>query len=336
MKKIITVCVALLTLSACSELELGSHIAKQMNTANKTPTKVGSFKVGSRYKIKGRTYKPKESYSHSETGIASWYGPGFHGKLTANGEIFDQNDLTAAHRTLQMPSIVRVTNLENGRSIIVRVNDRGPFAHDRIIDLSSKAADVLGMKHHGTARVRVDVMEQESRQVASAAKRGISTRGVEIALNRGQALHEDMQMAMVTPSAKPGGKTILIEEPTHIATAPEMIQPNAQPNMSFDDILIKQAHANTPSKKPLRPTQSAMAENIYVQTGSFSSHDNALTMKASLYNIQKPVQIDQTTSNGLSMYRVKIGPFSSTDEADTVMKTLSRQGREARVVIAQQ
>ncbi|MCB1556744.1 MAG: septal ring lytic transglycosylase RlpA family protein, partial [Alphaproteobacteria bacterium] len=110
-------------LSGCTEVTLASHVAKRMNPP---PPSSGTFKVGNPYKIEGKTYVPQENYSLVETGIASWYGPQFHGKQTANGEVFDMEELTAAHRTLQMPSLVRVTNLENGRSLIVRVNDRGP------------------------------------------------------------------------------------------------------------------------------------------------------------------------------------------------------------------
>ena len=89
-------------------------------------------------------YTPKEEKNYYEEGVASWYGPNFHGKLTANGEIFNQYDITAAHKTLPLPSIVRVTNLENSREIIVRINDRGPFVGNRIIDLSLKSAQLLG------------------------------------------------------------------------------------------------------------------------------------------------------------------------------------------------
>ena len=113
-------------------------------------------------------YYPKVDYDYSEVGVASWYGPGFHGRSTANGEQYDMNDLTAAHRTLPMPSIVRVTNLENGRSIKLRVNDRGPFVGDRIIDVSRRAAQLLGFHIDGTARVRVEIVADESKQLAAA------------------------------------------------------------------------------------------------------------------------------------------------------------------------
>lgn len=115
----------------------------------------GTYKIGTPYRIAGRWYVPREDAGYDRVGVASWYGPGFHGRKTANGEIFDQSALTAAHPTLPMPSLVEVTNLANGRRTVVRVNDRGPYAHDRIIDLSKAVAERLGFVHLGTARVRV-------------------------------------------------------------------------------------------------------------------------------------------------------------------------------------
>lgn len=115
-----------------------------------------NYKVGNPYQIAGKWYYPKEDLNYNRTGIASWYGPQFHNKLTANGEIFDKHMMTAAHKTLPMPSIVRVTNLENGRVISVRVNDRGPFKDNRIIDLSERAAYELGFRKQGTAKVKVE------------------------------------------------------------------------------------------------------------------------------------------------------------------------------------
>lgn len=112
-------------------------------------------KVGRPYQVSGRTYVPQRNDRYDETGIASWYGPNFHGRPTANGELFDQNLMTAAHPTLPIPSIVEVTNLENGRTLRVRLNDRGPFVDDRMIDLSRAAADALGYRAAGLARVRV-------------------------------------------------------------------------------------------------------------------------------------------------------------------------------------
>ncbi len=132
----------------------------------------GTYKVGQPYKIEGVTYTPQETFTLNETGVASWYGPGFHGKSTANGERYDQADRTAAHRTLQMPAVVRVTNLDNGLSTVVRVNDRGPFARSRVIDLSRTAAQEIDMVGKGTARVRVEQLQTESMTVKDVALSG--------------------------------------------------------------------------------------------------------------------------------------------------------------------
>ena len=116
----------------------------------------GTYRVGKPYTIAGRVYVPEENINYSAEGIASWYGDDFHGRLTANGEVYDMNSLSAAHPTLPIPSYVRVTNLKNRRSIVVRVNDRGPYADNRIIDLSVHTAKLLGFHGNGLARVRVE------------------------------------------------------------------------------------------------------------------------------------------------------------------------------------
>jgi rare lipoprotein A len=123
-----------------------------------SPGPEGTYKTGAPYQIAGRWYYPEFDPDYDREGIASWYGPRFHGRSTANGEVFDSGDLTAAHPTLPLPSVVRVTNLANRRQLDVRVNDRGPFVGDRIIDLSQAAARQLGFERLGTARVRVEFL----------------------------------------------------------------------------------------------------------------------------------------------------------------------------------
>src|SRR3954465_6878029 len=116
----------------------------------------GTYRVGKPYTVAGRVYVPEEATNYREEGLASWYGNDFHGRLTANGEVFDMGSLTAAHPTLPMPSYARVTNVSNGKSLIVRVNDRGPYHGNRLIDVSNRAAELLEFKGNGVARVRVE------------------------------------------------------------------------------------------------------------------------------------------------------------------------------------
>ena len=160
----------LLTLSttACWSTSSPDITGSPYEQANAIKAQGGAYKVGNPYKILGQYYTPKEDYNYSETGIASWYGDDFHAKKTANGEDYNMNSLTAAHRTLPMPSVVKVTNLENGRSLVLRINDRGPFAKNRIIDVSKRGAQLLGFQTQGTAKVRVEILAKESKELKAA------------------------------------------------------------------------------------------------------------------------------------------------------------------------
>lgn len=164
MKRLLT-SVALLALAACS-----SDGPPDVSNYPKVPYKA---KVGNAYQVSGKWYAPHYNPEYDQEGVASWYGPGFHGKKTANGESYNQYAFTAAHTTLPMPSIVRVTNLENGRALNVRINDRGPFHSNRIIDLSKAAAEKLDVVKNGVARVRVQYLPEETQAyVSSHGKRG--------------------------------------------------------------------------------------------------------------------------------------------------------------------
>ncbi len=139
----------------------------------------GTYRVGKPYMVAGRMYVPQEDVNYREEGLASWYGDDFHGRLTANGEVFDMDGLSAAHPTLPMPCYARVTNLSNGKSLVVRVNDRGPYAANRLIDLSHKAAELLDFKGNGVARVRVEYVGRaplegsDDRQLMATLRNGV-------------------------------------------------------------------------------------------------------------------------------------------------------------------
>src|SRR5258705_7155257 len=139
----------------------------------------GTYRVGKPYTVAGRVYVPEEDTSYREEGMASWYGDDFHGRLTANGEVFEMASLTAAHPTLPMPCYARVTNLSNGKSLIVRINDRGPYHGNRLIDVSNKAAELLEFKGNGVARVRVEYVARaplegsDDRQLLATLRTGI-------------------------------------------------------------------------------------------------------------------------------------------------------------------
>lgn len=303
-------------LTACAETELLSHWWKSGDSGSRTSSgksQQGNFKVGNPYQAMGKWYTPTESYSYDETGIASWYGDQFHGKRTANGETFDKNALTAAHPTLQLPSLVRVTNLSNGRSAVLRVNDRGPFSRSRLIDVSHRASDVLGFTAQGTAKVRVQVLDRESRILAEAAKKGYP---------------EKIQMAMAFKRDPLSGQQVASAQPlvtTQQVISDDLPPPAAVGTVSNEDIedLNKQLFR----KFPVSPT------NIFVQVGSFTNPNNANSLKSQLGRLGH-VDVYPTMVGGKQFYRVRIGPVGSVAQADTVLsRTISAGYPTARIVV---
>ncbi len=366
-QRLLGFCLVGLMLGGCTETVFMSHLYKK---ASKSSSSAGYFKVGNPYEIGGKTYYPNESYEFVETGIASWYGPGFHGKKTANGESFDENELTAAHRTLQMPSLVRITNLENGKSLVLRVNDRGPYAHGRVIDVSKRAAELLGFRMKGTARVKLEVIGPESRAIASAAKRGESTAGTEVAMNRYGRLHgyqntpsktllaedDETQMAMLRQQAliSDAQDDMIASSPSSAPSAAPMDAVERQSLMRMHDAFprneMESVSLNAPQTidpvqghskggrflpDPVVETYAVKPTRLFVQAGSFLTRDNAETLRAALGELG-PVEIQQATISGQTFHRVRIGPFDAVDKADKMLNTLMAKGRSATIVVVEQ
>jgi rare lipoprotein A len=200
----------------------------------------GRYLVGEPYRIAGHTYVPHDYSSYSAVGLASWYGRGFHGRRTANGEVYDVADLTAAHPTLPLPSYARVTNLANGRSVMVRINDRGPFRRDRLIDVSASVAKLLGFDRAGTTRVKVDY-------VGPARMDGLD-RKILLASYRGsKAAHDDISVAASKPAT-----------PSVILASASAKPPQAQPAADFSGadvpILLTPASSEADLSRAFAPT----------------------------------------------------------------------------------
>ncbi len=294
-------------LTACAETQLFAHAAKQAqrdDTAPPSKSGVG-YKVGQPYRVAGTWYYPAEDFGYTETGIASWYGPGFHGRRTANGERFDQNALTAAHRTLPMPSAVRVTNLENGRAIVLRVNDRGPFARGRIIDVSRAAADKLGFRGNGTAKVRVEILGNESRRLKLAA------------LNSPAGQADQVQIA-----AAPARDAVTVEPLPDIAGSPAAPPVAAVPGQS-------PTPQRAPVTAPVLPTNVETVgvgnANIFIQAGAFSDFGNALRMRDRISGFGAST-ISRVRVAGAPIYRVRLGPVGSVTTADGLLSRLIGAG----------
>ena len=317
------VAIAVLVLGACSSVELASHIA-----AVSRPQGEGVYKVGTPYEVNGIWYHPEESFTYDAVGEASWYGPGFDGNLTANGEIYDQNALTAAHPTLQMPSLVRVVNLENGRSVVVRVNDRGPFAHDRIIDVSRRAAELLGFLDQGTAQVRVQVLTDESYAIAVAARGGDPGPMVPA------RPREEVQVASLAapaPLAAPTPPTA----PTPLAAPAPLAAPTPLVAPVPDQRPVQSAAPARPSiqtqSAPARPDLAE--ERYFVQAGAFSVYDNATRLRDRLAPLANTTIAPLTRGDGSTLYLVQLGPIESADRADEVLAGVIDRGQsDARIV----
>jgi rare lipoprotein A len=298
---------------------------------------IGAYKVGQPYKIDGITYTPREDFNHAETGVASWYGPGFHGKSTANGERYDQSERTAAHRTLQMPSIVRVTNLDNGLSTVVRINDRGPFARSRVIDLSRTAAQELDIIRSGTGRVRIEQMTAESLAVK------------DVAIGGGGPAEQYAAVAQVAS----GQRTAPAQPPVLVAASP---QPVAAPAPVVQAAWPTNPRAPAVETAPARgsgggsggsggtsgptiaslaavTTPSALAASgFYVQTGAFATPENAERQRGAVRSYGAS-EISQGSAGGREVYRVRLGPYTTSDAAGIVADRLKRSGYgDARVV----
>jgi len=286
----------------------GSRGGGSASTNVVAPNDNGFYKVGQPYQIDGKWYYPGINWSYNETGIASWYGRDFNGKYTANGERYDMNTLTAAHRTLPMPSIVEVTNLDNGRSIQLRVNDRGPYARDRILDVSRRAAQLLGFENAGTAHVRVQLLQQQTLQAQLLAQR-----------NGGPDVEAPTQLAAAEPVAAINAQTLT--PPAGASTTTTQPAPTSRAATSHL-ALVSPAEAATPKTPTVAPTSNS---KMYIQAGAFSRRDNAESLKAKLTQFGS-VNIDTARVNGANVYRVRIGPIATTGEADRLLGDVVKSG----------
>lgn len=278
----------------------------------------GRYKVGSPYEVAGIWYYPQEDPLYDETGIASWYGPGFAGRKTANGEIFDPGLVTAAHKTLPMPVNVRVTNLENGKSIVARVNDRGPFKPGRIIDMSAKGAELLGFKSQGMARVRVQFLGVADLPDGKPGKRVAGSGDLE-------GIESESGARAVPAGAVETGA---LEPPPGSAAAPPPV-PTARPPVPVPSASPVDAPDGTVSEVSVEG-----AGLIYVQAGAFLARENAVRLLARL----KPIadfEISPRNIGGKLYYRVRAGPISSVEDADAILERVLRDGQKGAQIVVE-
>lgn len=304
----------LFALSACGG---GSSYSPYGGTEN--PTQV---KIGKPYHVSGTTYTPKYEPGYSEVGMASWYGPKFHGRKTASGERYDKYEMTAAHRTLPMPSIVRVTRLDNGRSVKVRINDRGPFAHNRIIDLSQAAAEKLDMIRAGTARVRVEYLSSDTEAYIAG-----------MGLKRPEGWGESPLTFAAVPSGditshdlgtlSPSSSSVSEPRPLMDGSVAFDAAPQEKQEPSFNLSLVSSAYA-----------ADATATGRYrVQVASFSSRENADRAVSDLSSLGRAF-VTPVVSNGREYFRVSLGQLPQYGDAERALERVRSMGyRDARIMV---
>ena len=287
----------LILIQGCtSSVEVAANLGKKYLIPKEEKKRIQKpiYKIGKKYNVGGKYYYPKKDLYYNKTGIASWYGPKFHGKLTANGEIYNQYALTAAHKTLPLPSAVKVTNLKNNKSIVLRINDRGPFVNDRIIDLSSKAADILDLKREGTGLVRVQILREKSLYLEKLAKQG----------------------------SFPEIKDLKETELPNI-TIPRKVAVKIKDTKN-QKIVTKKINYNL---KNLNKEYK-----IYIKLASFSSKKNAEIMKKKVSYIDK-VKIYKIYKMNKTLYQVKAGPFLSVERVDQLHSLLLKKGMQGAKII---
>jgi len=287
----------LILIQGCtSSLEVAANLGKKYLIPKEQKKRIQKpiYKIGKKYNVGGKYYYPKKDLYYNKTGIASWYGPKFHGKLTANGEIYNQYALTAAHKTLPLPSAVKVTNLKNNKSLVLRINDRGPFVNDRIIDLSSKAADILDLKKEGTGLVRVQILKDKSLLLEKLAKKGSFP---EIA---------DLKRTELPSIIIPNKVTVKIKDTKN------------------QKVISKKLNYNLKN--------SNKEYKIYIKLASFSSNKNAEIMKEKVSYIDK-VKIYKIHKMNKTLYQVKAGPFLSVEKVDKLHSLLLKKGMQGAKII---
>ncbi len=298
----------------------------------------------SSYVVFGHKYYTRPtSRDYVERGVASWYGSDFHGRKTSNGERYDMYDMTAAHKTLPLPTYARVTNLENGRSTVLRINDRGPFHDNRLIDLSYSAARKLGVVQRGTAKVEVrsidprdhggklidapvprqrDVLASDAPTMAaqtpaprpvSSERELFSDESFALTMARSASTSSQSSRAVtVAQVEKPVRRVQQVEKPASIAkrsTAPT----------------VAQVEKPKPSRAATRTTAPVTSSGVYVQVAAFSQRGNAEQLKQRLTSaVAQPVHIRAGQKANAAVYRVQVGPLADPNQAQDVATQLQQ------------
>lgn len=307
-------------MSASSPVRLSASAALALLAAACTtsPQDTAVYKVGQPYEVNGTWYYPQENPTYDETGLASWYGAELHGNRTASGERFDKNALTAAHPTLPMPVNVRVTNLDNGRSVVVRVNDRGPFIPGRIIDVSQKAAQLLGFQDQGVAKVRVSFVGE-----GEGASRVAQAQGGRVSDAAAAATPKAAPTGVVAAGtlAPPSGAAAAPTKAVTMPTGARRTEPLPGPEAPKVDGSVSQVAV---------PPRT----DLFIQVGAFVSEANAKRLRDKLSDLGR-VSVSRATIDGKQYFRVRVGPAASVPAADALLKRVLALGYKGAAIIVE-
>lgn len=310
------------SVAACGPEGNGEKLGERVvQFGEPVPKGGGAYVTGDPYQVAGVWYAPREDPAYNRVGTASWYGELFHGRRTANGEIYDMDRLSAAHPTLPLPVYAQVTNLANGRTIVVRVNDRGPYANDRIIDLSRRSADLLGFRDKGTAQVRVRYLKRAPLNGDDSYER------------RYVANQSWMHVAANGARARP------TPDPTPVGSLPGKTPPS--PRAPKDESLtVATAGAHAPGRwtnggapPPQAAAGGVLFPRLLVQAGSFKSKANADKARSALDRLA-PVEVTPVETGGETYFRVRVGPFKGATEAEAALARVMQAGYAGARVVA--
>jgi peptidoglycan lytic transglycosylase len=352
-----------LAIAACGRDEGATLGERVIPFGQPVPKGGGRYQVGQPYEIAGIQYTPHEDTSYDRTGEASWYGELFHGRYTANGEIYDMDRLSAAHPTLPLPVNAQVTNLQNGRSLIVRINDRGPFKNDRIIDLSRRSAEILGFRKNGTAPVRVKYLRRAPLDGDDSYERKyLVSRGYQRYAEKPQAVPPELDPIKLAslPAApalpplpdRPDRSVLVAALPTPAPASASAPSPGPQPEPDVASEALPEAAPETvaswgqdlrgapeqtgsiaPVQEPA-PPGIAPPNGPAIQAGSFRNRDNAERARGVLSAVG-PVDVAEVDVGGETFYRVLVGPFADAIEAVAALPRVTEQGYHGAKIIKQ-
>jgi rare lipoprotein A len=324
-------------LSACGSGGNGEKLGERVIPLGQpVPKGGGVYQIGKPYEVAGLWYTPKEDPGYDRVGSASWYGELFHGRRTANGEIYDMDRLSAAHPTLPLPVYARVTNLNNGRSIVVRINDRGPYARDRLIDLSRRSAELLGFRGNGTATVRVKYLGRAPLNGDDSYERKYlaSQSWVQFAAKGKSSKGRDGPVEVSSLAKLPA------ENPENLAFPWKAAAPRGE--ASPPDPVLAGWRATTKAGDPPPQTTGSIrrevkpkvqADGPVIQAGSFKSKENADRAREALSAIA-PVDVSEIAVGADVYFRVRVGPFAGVSEAQAALAKVTKAGYRGAKMVA--